>query len=152
MSITMKRETKVEVADSKGSEALQAKKGGYRGNRYKTTVATMAREQKFAGKCEGLSGFVYDCSGGKQSDRFNIVTKDIADYVRREYCFGGDIRWTIQNLSLYKEDEPKECVDTTSDVKKRVWERRVDEFIKREDKLKDNCQAAYSLVMGQCTE
>jgi hypothetical protein len=28
----------------------------------------------------------------------------------------------------------------------------VDEFIKREKKLKENYQAAYSLVLGQCTE
>jgi hypothetical protein len=123
MSTTTKRETKVEVAASKGSEAPQAKKGGCRGNRYKTTVATLAREHKFTGKCDGLNGFVYDCSDGKQSDRFNIVTKEIAEYVGREYRFGGDIRWTIQNPSLYKEDEPKECADTTSGVKKRMLER-----------------------------
>jgi hypothetical protein len=148
MSTTIKRETKVEVAASKGSEAPPAKKGGYRGNRYKTTVATMAREPKFARKCDGLSGFVYDCSDGKQSDMINILTKEIAEYVGREYPFGGDIRGTIQNLLLYKEEEPKECADMTSGVKKRMWERRVDEFVKREDKLKENCQAAYSLVMG----
>jgi hypothetical protein len=123
MSTTTKRDTKVEVAASKGSEAPQSKKGGYGGNWYKTTVATMAREQKFAGNCDGLSGFIYDCSDGKQSDRFNIVTKEIAEYVGREYPFGGDIRWTIQNLSLYKEDEPKECANATSGVKKRMWER-----------------------------
>jgi hypothetical protein len=117
MLTTTKRETKVEVAAGKGSEAPQSKKG-YRGNRYKTTVATMAREHKFAGKCDGLSGFLYDCSDGKHSDRFNTVTKEIAEYVGREYRFGGDIRWTIQNLSLYKEDEPKECADTTAGVKR----------------------------------
>jgi menaquinone-dependent protoporphyrinogen IX oxidase len=112
----------------------------------------MAREPKFARKCDGLSGFVYDCSDGKQSDMINILTKEIAEYVGREYPFGGDIRGTIQNLLLYKEEEPKECADMTSGVKKRMWERRVDEFVKREDKLKENCQAAYSLVMGQCKE
>jgi hypothetical protein len=152
MSTTTKKETQVEVAANKGSEAPPVRKGGYRGNRYKTAVATMARELKFAGKCDGLSGFVYVCSEGKQSDRFNIVAKEIAEYVGREYRFGGDIRWTIQNISLYTEEEPKECADATAAVKKRMWERRVDEFIKREDKLKENCQSAYSLVIGQCTE
>jgi hypothetical protein len=95
---------------------------------------------------------VYDCSDGKQSDRFNIVTKEIAEYVGRQYRFGGDIRWTLKNLSLYSEEEPKECADATSTVKTRMWERRVDEFVKREDNLKENCQSAYSLVIGQCTE
>jgi hypothetical protein len=112
----------------------------------------MAREPKFAGNCDGLSGFIYDFSDGKHYARFNIVTKEIAEYVGREYRFGGDIRWTIQNLSLYKEEESKECADATSAVKKRMWERRVDEFIKREDKLDENCQSAYLLAIGQCTE
>jgi hypothetical protein len=152
MSTTTKKETNVEFGANKGIETPTSKKGGYRGNRYKTTVATVAREPKFAGKCDGLSGFVYDCSDGKQSDRFNIVTREIAEYVGREYRFGGDIRWKIQNLSLYSEEEPKECTDATSAVKKRMWERRVDEFVKRKDKLKENCQSAYSLIIGQCTE
>jgi hypothetical protein len=143
MSTTTKKDTKVEVVASKGNEAPPTKKVGYRGNQYKTTVATVAREQKFAGKCDGLSGFVYNCSDGKQSDRFNIVTKEIAEYVGREYRFGSDIRWTIQNIVLYKKEEPKECAAATSGVKKRMWERQVDEFVNREDKLKENCQAAY---------
>jgi hypothetical protein len=130
MSTMTKKETKVEVVAGKGNEASPTKKGGYRGNRYKTT-ATVAREPKFAGKCDCLSGFVYDCSNGKHSDRCNIVTKEIVEYVAREYRFGGDVCWTIQNMVLFKEEEPKECADTTSGVKKRMWERRVDEFQKR---------------------
>jgi hypothetical protein len=33
-----------------------------------------------------------------------------------------------------------------------MWERRVDEYIKDENKLKENCQKRYSLATGQCTE
>jgi hypothetical protein len=33
-----------------------------------------------------------------------------------------------------------------------MFEKRVDEFIKRETKLKENCQAAYSLVLSQRIE
>jgi TolA-binding protein len=113
-------------------------------------MITVVREQKFSGKCDSLSGFVYDCSDGKQSDRFNIVTKEIAEYVGREYPYGSDIRWTIQNLKLFKEEDPNELAAASSVLKKRMWEKRVDEYIKRENKLKENCQMAYSLVIGQC--
>jgi hypothetical protein len=95
---------------------------------------------------------VYDCSDGKQSDWFNLVTKDIAEYVGREYQYGGDIRWTIKNLEKFKEEEPKELDTTATGVQKRMWERRVDEYIKRENKIKENCRTAYSLVTGQCAE
>jgi hypothetical protein len=95
---------------------------------------------------------VYDCSDGEQSDRFNVVTKEIAEYVGREYAYGGYMRWTIQNPKHYVEEGPEELGETKSIVKKRMFEKRVDEFIKRETKLKENCQAAYSLVLGQCIE
>jgi hypothetical protein len=52
-----------------------------------------------------------------------------------------------------EEEEPKELEETKSIVKKRMFEKRVDEeFIKRTMKLKENFQPAFSLVLGQCTE
>jgi hypothetical protein len=101
MSATNK-ETKVETSASK--EAAPVTCGGYRGNRYKPAAITVTRKLKFSGKCDSLIGVVYNCSDGKQSDRFNIVTKEIAEYVGREYPYGGDILWTIQNLELFKEE------------------------------------------------
>jgi hypothetical protein len=74
------------------------------------------------------------------------------EYVGREYTYGGNIRWTIQNLKHYVEEEPKELGETKSTVKKPTFEKRVGDFIKRETKLKENCQLAYSLVLGQCME
>jgi hypothetical protein len=139
----------VEVGASKDATPV---KRGYRGNRYKPAVTTVVREQTFSGKCDGLSGFVYDCSDGKQSDHYNIVTKEITEYIGREYAYGGDIRWTIMNLKHFEEEEPKDLETTTTTVKKRMFEKRVDEFIKRETKIKENCQSAYSLVLGQRTE
>jgi hypothetical protein len=148
MSATNK-ETKLEAGASK--ESAPSKRGGYRGNRYKPAMITVMREQKFSGKCDSLSGFVYDCSDGKQSDRFNIVTKEIAEYVGRDYPYGGDIRWTLHNLELFKEEEPNELTVASSVLTKRMWKKRVDKYINRENKLKENCQMAYSLVIGQCT-
>jgi hypothetical protein len=129
--------------------AAPAKRGGYRGNRYKSATTTVVREQKFSGKCDSLSGFLYDCADGKQSDRFDIVTKEIAEYVGREYPYGGDIHWTIQNLKLFKKKEPSELADAPSGVKsacgKGAWTNT-----KGGNKLKENCQMAHSLVIGQC--
>jgi hypothetical protein len=129
------------------------KRLGYRGNRYRpATVRETKPTQKFQGKYDHLKGFVYDCSDGKQSDRFNLFTKEISEYVGREYQYDGDIRWTIDNLERFKEEEPKELYTTATGIQKRMWERRVDEYIKRENKLRENCRTAYSLVTGQCTE
>ena len=33
-----------------------------------------------------------------------------------------------------------------------MWEKRVDELVKRETKLEENLRSLYSLVWGQCTD
>jgi hypothetical protein len=153
---TTNKENKIEMVAGKDTEAtvpVKRERLGYWGNRYRpAAVREPKSEHKFQGKCDSLKGFVYDCFEGKQSGRFNLVTKEIAEYVDREYQYGGDIRWTIENLENFKGEEPKELDITATGVQKRMWERRVDEYIKRENKLKENLPTAYSLVTGQCTE
>jgi hypothetical protein len=51
MSVTNK-ETKVEVGASK--EAAPAKRGGYRGNRYKSAMTTVVREKSLVGNAIAL--------------------------------------------------------------------------------------------------
>jgi hypothetical protein len=43
---------------------------------------------------------VYNCANSRQSDQFINTTKEIADYVRRTYKFGGDVRLAIEGLKL----------------------------------------------------
>jgi hypothetical protein len=149
---TTNKETKVETSARK--EAAPVKRGGYRGNRgnrYKPAAITVTRELKFNGKCDSLIGFVYDCSYGKQSDRFNIVTKEIAEYVGREYPYGGDIRWTIQNLELFKEEEPSELAASSSVLKNYVGKTRGQVHKERkqvEGELPNGILASYRSVHG----
>jgi hypothetical protein len=36
-----------------------------------------------------LKGFIYDCSDGRQSDRYNVMTRDITEFVGRDdYTYG----------------------------------------------------------------
>jgi hypothetical protein len=39
-----------------------------------------------------------------------------------------------------------------SATQKRILEKRVDEYVKRDTKLQENCENLYSLVFGQCTK
>jgi hypothetical protein len=70
---------------------------------------------------------------------------ELAKYIGRDYTHGSDIRWTIDNTEVVH------CVDAKATAK-RIWERRIDEFFKRDNKLAENCKTVYSLIMGQCTE
>lgn len=46
------------------------------------------------------------------------------------------------------EDPPKDTGRTCT----RVWEKRVDEFVKRINYYEENCKILYSLLWGQCTD
>jgi hypothetical protein len=45
-------------------------------------------------------------------------------------------------------DPPTEA--TRSQI--RIWEKRIDEFVKKETHLEENIKTVYSLIFGQCTE
>jgi hypothetical protein len=88
------REVKVNGGADKGGDATP-RTWGYRGN-YKPTMI-LIKEPKFEGKCDSVKGFTYDFLDGKQSDRYNLVSKEIAEYVGRGYTYGSDVRWIIHN-------------------------------------------------------
>jgi hypothetical protein len=43
-------------------------------------------------------------------------------------------------------------IATTNATSKRIWEKRVDEYVKRDVRLTENCKKLYSLILRQCTE
>jgi hypothetical protein len=95
---------------------------------------------------------VFDCSDGRQADQYNISMRDIAKYVDITYTYGGDIRWSIENEKRHKVVGPPDLDATAAATYKRIWEKRVDEYVRRDLKLSDNCKKLYSLIFGQCAD
>jgi hypothetical protein len=94
----------------------------------------------------------HDCSDGRQSDRYTIVTKEIAEFVDRDYTHEGDIRWIVENRSKFTVLQPEDLQKEATSTHNRTWERQVDEFMTRDKKVTDNHHTVYSLTMGKCTE
>ena len=149
-----------ELGESKASEATndgreagkkknwQPRNGGGKGphNAHRQT------QTKFEGKCADLKGHVYDCSTSKQADQFNKTTKEIAEYVGRTYTYGGDARLAIENLEIVEPPEPEDPPEGATETKRRIWEKHVDEYVKRTTHMTENIKSIFSLVWGQCTD
>jgi hypothetical protein len=58
----------------------------------------------------------------------------------------------VEKESKFVVPLPAEIPEKATATQKRIWERRVDDFVKRENKLAENYQTLDSLVWGQCTE
>ncbi|KAL7565784.1 hypothetical protein ACA910_015565 [Epithemia clementina (nom. ined.)] len=56
---------------------------------------------KFKGKCEDLEGVIYDIAASQSNqDLYTTATKEIAEYVAREYDQAGEFRLGLINLKL----------------------------------------------------
>ena len=107
---------------------------------------------RFEGKCEDLKGHIYDCADIRQGDQYSRTTKEISEYVGRTFKFGMDTKLSIEKLQLVvipmPSDPPLES--TRTDI--RIWEKRIDDYVKRETSLKENIKTTYSLIWGQCSD
>ena len=70
----------------------------------KTKPLSMTNEtmtMNFEGKCDDLSGYIYDCADPKQAaDMYMNTMKEISEYVGRTYKYGGEMRQVVLKLRL----------------------------------------------------
>jgi hypothetical protein len=110
------------------------------------------KQVKFEGRCSDMKGNVYDCNDAKQTDQYSKTTKELADYVGRTYKYGGDMRQAILSLTVPVIQEPQEPDDEENRLQMRLWEKQVDEYVKKSTWLAEHIKSLYSLVWGQCSE
>jgi len=72
--------------------------------------------------------------------------------VGQTYKFGSDIRLAIEGLSQPTWTEPADPLKGATRTQVRIWEKNIDEFVKRKNYFNENAKTAYSLVWGQCTD
>ncbi len=127
---------------------------GRRGfNRPGAPGATTAdvKTSKFEGRCDELNGHVYDCSNPRQAaDEFTKTTKEIAEYTGIKY--GAEVKLAIETLQKPILPMLEDPAAEASVTEKRIWERRVDAYVKAEITLESDLKKAYSLVYGQCSD
>ena len=115
-----------------------------------------ARKARFEGKCIKLKDFVYDCQNSRQADQYIKTTEAISEYVDTEFEHGADITAAIEamedidfNSKSYK---PSDLDQGKSDLDKYIWQKEVDQYIKRKYVYNNNKTKFYGLIWGQCSE
>ena len=123
-----------------------------RGGKNKNRNNNHKNDSGFKGKCADLAGHIFDCSKPGQADLYVTTKEEIEDYVGRSYKYGGDIKWSLENLEKYNIDEPEDLPDDHTNTQELIWKKRVEEYVKRDIALTENLKTVYSLVWGQCTD
>jgi hypothetical protein len=113
--------------------------------------ATAKAEEGFQGRCDDLKGHIFDCDG-RQIDRYTVTMKEMAEHIGSSFMYGADIRWSLEHEQLFVIPKPQKLPDKADAIDKRIWEKEIDEYVKRKGKLEENCRKLFSLVLGQCTD
>ena len=109
-------------------------------------------KKRFDGKCNDLKGHIYDCSDSHKVDLYSKTTKEISEYVGRDYKKGSDVQWSIENLQPFLFTLPVDVPTNATDTAKLIWSKEVNAHAKREIQHEENLRYIYSLAWDQCTE
>lgn len=107
---------------------------------------------KFKGRCDDLSGHVYDyINARKATDQFTKMTRKICKYIGWMYKYGADMRMALESLAMPVFVDLLDPPTNATWMQVRMWEKEVDEHVKRQIILSEYLKSAYSLVYGQCS-
>jgi hypothetical protein len=123
---------------------------GRKGN--SSRLSYIARMGLFKGKTIELKGYVHDVYEGKQqAESYVRTTTEISEFVGKTYQFGGNVCLAVDTLQATSFPLPSDPGNNASLGQQRVWEKTIDEYVKRTQVLTSNIQRLYSLVLSQCT-
>ena len=74
--------------------------------------------------------------------------KKIGEYVGRTYKYGANIRQAIETLAVPTLTEPTDPPTEATRSQIRIWEKRIDEFVKKETHLEENRKSCTLLSLG----
>ena len=77
--------------------------------------------------------------------------QQLGRYTSHTYTYGENIQSLLQNLEDTKISKPEDINQKTGDATtKRIWEKEIDEYVKRSGIYKSNTKKLYSVVWYQC--
>jgi len=114
------------------------------------------KKTTFKGACADLGENIYTIGDAKQADRYNKTTEQIANYIQREYSRGQDVADAItqmehQDMTKYQ-PAPPEDEEKLTKFQEMILQQEIKDYVERKTKYIDNCNKAYGLILGQCTQ
>lgn len=130
---------------SAGNQGERHHTGGRRGQQWEMTL----KAPKFEGRCNDLNGHVYHYPS---PDQYTKTTRKICEYIGQTYKYGADAKIALELLVVPTFTEPTDPAGNAMQTQVRIWEKQVDEHVKRCTMLSENLKTAYSLIYGQCSD
>ena len=149
----MTEKTAKSEADAKGSDRSRRYPRKRRNHKKKEKVVETIKSKKFTGSNDELDGYIFDCTTHKQTDQFIETCEKIATYVGSNYANVMDIKRVVEEIRKPVLTPVPGNIDTNTAtaLERRIWEKEVDNYVKRKAQLDMNIGKLFSLIWGQCS-
>lgn len=127
-----------------------------------TTGSVLVKKEKFEGRTEELSGYIFDITPARNANNYSRSLKEIARHVGSTNKFGADLKRTIKNERMFVVSRPSrptalketpEAEETEAyDIDMDIYREDIKNYVKRRSTLLDNMGRTYEVVWGQCTQ
>ena len=108
---------------------------------------------RFEGATDELKGQIFDLVRVHSANLFIKSKKALANYVGRSYQHSGDIRCTIETLTLPTIPTPTAPIgDPIPPLLAAIFSEQVKEYVKQTSRLQENIKCLWALVWGQCSD
>ena len=114
--------------------------------------ASSYHKEKFTGRCDELSGFIFDVTNSKGGLGYTTASEEIARYIGlKNNSVGSYIRTAILNLQIPSSTRPT-AVTTQDPIDIEMFKEEVRIYVKTNQAIKLAMKSLYDLVWGQCSE
>jgi hypothetical protein len=107
------------------------------------------KASKFEGRRDDLKGHIYDYASSHQAaDQYTKTTREICKYVIRTYKYGATMKTALENLAIPTFDEPEDPAANATRMTVKIWERDIEEYVKKWNAIQKNLKTAFLLIYG----
>ena len=85
-------------------------------------------------------------------DQFTHVKYEISKYIGNEYTNGRDVWWMLKREKKKMTETPASLATDSTYFYREIFKINVSEYAKRRNRLRENLDLAFTLIIGQCTK
>lgn len=110
---------------------------------------------KFKGKNTEMNGHTFQCHNESgRPGQYVRTCEELVSYCSKKYDYGSDVAFIVKHLKEYNmnQHKPVDMSDTPTKSKEAIWGKKIDIWLKREEKYKEHKKALYMVIWDQCSE
>ena len=100
-----------------------------------------------------MNGHVFQCYGETPNkNQFNRTVEELDGYIGNNLKHSEDVKKMVKKMKDTVIAMPVDPKDDASKTELKIWDKRIESYVKRIDTYAENKSTIYSVLWGQCSD